>query len=62
MNENEITCIKMTHMMPGRGGMQQTAEFKVELKEPIITLRKLSCSPHYVSVFCLFGGINNNSI
>lgn len=62
MNENEITCIKMTHMMPGRGGMQQTAEVKVELKEPMIMLRKLSRPPHYVNVFCLFGGINNNSI
>lgn len=38
VEENEVTCIKMTHMMRGRGGMQQTfTEFQVTPKEPIVT-------------------------
>lgn len=41
VEENEVTCIKMTHMMRGRGGMQQTlTEFQVTPKEPIITYIK----------------------
>lgn len=55
VKENEVTCIKMTHMMHRRGGVQQMlTEFQVKPKEPIITYIKKTVTSSLLCECILF--------